>query len=304
MNTDVLIAAQGLSAQDGMRAAREYIEAGERRFSRFKQESELSQLNRSAGQWFDASPEMMTLLQTARQFFQLTDGIFDPTILPDLMRMGYDRSMDEIRAGNSVVPTSASARTPKADFNEMELDLNSSRVRLPQNMQLDFGGIGKSWIVDHAAILLSRYSEACAVNAGGDMRFIGRSPIGLGWPVGLEDPRDPAQALAHMTISHGAVATSSITKRTWRQGDAIRHHLIDPRTGAPAQSDWSCVTVIADEAVTAEVFAKAILIGGPAEAGKLSAKTELVYLVVDREGALHGSPNSQEYVSEHAFIHQ
>ena len=68
MNTDVLVAAQGPLANDRMQAARDAIEAGERRFSRFLQESELSQLNRSAGQWFDASPEMMDVLQKARQF--------------------------------------------------------------------------------------------------------------------------------------------------------------------------------------------------------------------------------------------
>ena len=68
-------------------------------------------------------------------------------------------------------------------------------------MQLDFGGIAKGWIVDQAVTLLSRYSDACAVNAGGDMRFIGHSPIGLGWPVELEDPRDPSQSIARLTVT-------------------------------------------------------------------------------------------------------
>ncbi len=298
MNTDVLVAAQRLLAKKGMQAAREYIEAGERRFSRFQQESELSQLNRSAGQWFNASAETMDVLQKARRFFDLTNGLFDPSVLPDLIRAGYDRSMDEIRGRDNIVSSAASARMPRADFREIELDLNSSRVRLPKNMQLDFGGIAKGWIVDQAVTLLSRYSDACGVNAGGDMRFIGHSPIGLGWPVELEDPRDPTQRIARFTVNHGAVATSSVAKRTWKQGEAIRHHLIDPRTGEPARSDWSCATVIADDTVTAEVYAKALLIGGPAEVEKLTAYNKIVYLVVDRDGNLQGSPNSQEYVHE------
>jgi thiamine biosynthesis lipoprotein len=304
MNTDVLVAAQGSLSKDGMQIARDTIEAGERRFSRFQQESELSQLNRSTGQWFNASQEMMDVLQKARYFFDVTKGLFDPSVLPDLIRAGYDRSMDEIRAQDGVVSSAASDRKPKADFREMELDLNSSRVRLPKDMQLDFGGIAKGWIVDQAVTLLSRYSDACAINAGGDMRFIGRSPIGLGWPVELEDPRDPSQSVARLTVNHGAVATSSVAKRTWKQGEKSRHHLIDPRTGEPVQSDWLCTTVIADDAVTAEVYAKALLIGGPAEVEKLTAHNNIVYLVVDREGALHGSPNSQEYVNEHEYIHQ
>ena len=304
MNTDVVVAAQGPLAKDGMQAAHEYIEAGERRFSRFQQESELSQLNRSAGQRFNASPEMMDILQKARHFFDVTNGLFDPSVLPDLIRAGYDRSMDEICAQGSGVPFIASTRKPKADFREMELDFNSGRVRLPKDMQLDFGGIAKGWIVDQAVTLLSRYSDACAVNAGGDMRFIGHSPIGLGWPVELEDPRDPSQSIARLTVNHGAIATSSVTKRTWKQGEKYRHHLIDPRTGEPAQSDWLCATVIADDAVTAEVYAKALLIGGPGEVEKLTAHNNIVYVVVDREGALHGSPNSQEYFNEHEYIRQ
>ena len=79
------------------------------------------------------------------------------------------------------------------------------------------------------------------------------------------------------------MATSSVTKRTWKQGEVNRHHLIDPRTGEPAQSDWLCATVIADDTVTAEVYAKALLIGGPAEVEKLTAHNNIVYLVVDHE---------------------
>jgi thiamine biosynthesis lipoprotein len=185
----------------------------------------------------------------------------------------------------------------------MELDLNASRVHLPKNMQLDFGGIAKGWIVDQAVSLLSRYSDASAVNAGGDMCFIGHSPIGLGWPVELEDPRDASHIIARLTVTHGAVATSSVAKRTWKQGKKSRHHLIDPRTGEPAQSQWLCATVMADDTVTAEVFAKALLIGSPVEGRKLTEKNNLVYLLVDRAGNLHGSSNSQEYLSEHESIH-
>ena len=110
------------------------------------------------------------------------------------------------------------------------------------------------------------------------------------------------KALRRLTVNHGAVATSSVAKRTWKQGEKSRHHIIDPRTGEPAQSHWLCATVMADDTVTAEVYAKALLIGEPAEVEKLTAKNNIVYLVVDREGNLHGSPNSQEYIREHESI--
>ncbi|HUH98191.1 MAG TPA: FAD:protein FMN transferase [Anaerolineales bacterium] len=304
MSTDVLVAGQGPLAQDGMRAARAYIEAGERRFSRFQPESELSRLNRSAGRWFTASVEMVQLLQKALYFHGLTGGVFDPSVLPDLIRLGYDRSIDEIRARPGMVPAAASAREPRPGLDEMELDEGSRRVRLPKGLQLDFGGIAKGWIVDGAAALLGRYCDACAVNAGGDMRFIGHAPLGLGWPVELEDPRDASHSIARLTLSDGAVATSSVAKRSWKQGGSTRHHLIDPRTGEPARSEWLCATAIAADAVTAEVYAKALLIGPGAGLAELAARNNIVYLLVDRKGNLHGSPHSQELVHEHEFIRQ
>jgi len=91
MNTSVLLAAEGGGwAQIGLRAARMYIHASERRFSRFLPNSELSHLNCSAGEWVTVSADMLELLKLSFKFYEQTDGLFDPSILPDLKRMGYD----------------------------------------------------------------------------------------------------------------------------------------------------------------------------------------------------------------------
>ena len=117
------------------------------------------------------------------------------------------------------------------------------------------------------------------------------------WQVELEDPRDPAQALAILRVRPGAVATSSITKRRWQQGDRVRHHLIDPRSLQPAETDWLSVTVIAPHATTAEVFAKALLIAGSREAERIAAqRNDLAFIAVDRTGQLWGSNNAQEFL--------
>jgi thiamine biosynthesis lipoprotein len=166
-------------------------------------------------------------------------------------------------------------------------------------MEIDLGGIAKSWIVAKAAHLLNSYTDACGVSAGGDILFIGCPQDGMDWEVDLEDPRDPSQTLSQLHVGSGAVATSSVMKRTWKQGEKIRHHLIDPRTGESANTDWLSVTVTSPDIVTAEVYAKAILIGGERELPNLlNARPELTFIAVDRNGKLSGSPNYKEIICE------
>jgi thiamine biosynthesis lipoprotein len=119
------------------------------------------------------------------------------------------------------------------------------------------------------------------------------------WQVALEDPRDPAQTMAILSVGPGAVATSSIKKRCWQQGKHIRHHLIDPRSGEPAETDWLSVTVIAPHATVAEVFAKALLIAGPREVDSIAARqSDLAFIAVDRAGQLWGSTRAKEFLND------
>ncbi len=114
------------------------------------------------------------------------------------------------------------------------------------------------------------------------------------WRIALEDPRDPEQTLAVLQVGPGAVATSSITRRRWEQGDTVRHHLIDPRRGAPAETDWLSVTVVAPHADTAEVYAKALLIAGSRGRSSLAHLGNIAFIAVDREGQLWGSDPAKE----------
>ncbi len=185
----------------------------------------------------------------------------------------------------------------------MSLDLAGQRVRLPQGTEIDLGGIAKGWIVEKAAELLSTYAAVCAVSVGGDMVFKGYPMDGSDWRVNIEDPRDPTQTAAALHVGPRAVVTSSIAKRSWNQGGQTRHHLIDPRTGEPVQTDWLSVTVVSPEITTAEVYAKALLIGGEGQAAHLAAqRPEIAYFVIKSDGTLVGSQNSKEYLNDFSYI--
>ncbi len=301
MNTTILLAAEGERAIEGMQAAKEFIDECEQRFSRFLPASELTELNRSAGEWIPVSHDLMEMLELAQKYYAETKGIFDPSILPDLKRAGYDRSMDELRA-NGVLETALPAKWLSGlNFEQINIDPTARRVCLPKGMEIDLGGIAKGWIVKQAAALLRQYSEVCGVSAGGDILFIGQPQDGLGWDVYLEDPRDSTQMLAQLNIPSGAVATSSVMKRSWKQGNQSQHHLIDPRTGKPAQTEWLSVSVLCADIVDADVYAKAILIGGTRVANELiESKPGLHFIAVDPQGNLVGSPNFKEFIYEPA----
>ena len=153
----------------------------------------------------------------------------------------------------------------------------------------------KGWIAEQASRLLSEYAAACAVSAGGDMFMAGLPADEASWSIGLEDPRDPDHDLTTLHVKPGALATSSIAKRRWQQGRRWQHHIIDPRTGTPADTDWLSVTVIAPHAALAEAYAKALLIGGSREAERIVARRpEIIYLAVDHNGQLWGSARAEE----------
>jgi thiamine biosynthesis lipoprotein len=303
MNTDVMLAAQGNSilVEQGFEKVQQYIEASERRFTRFSDQSELSQLNRSAGTWFHASGDMTFVVFLAQHYVAQTGGLFDPSILPDLERVGYDRSMDLVRAEDNQLAPVRFGPTPRSvPFEGLIVKPDENLIFLPHGMRLDLGGIAKGWIAEQAAMILAEYSQTCLVDAGGDMFMVGLPEGEEYWQIDLEDPGDAGQPLTGLNVSPGALATSSVAKRAWKQGEMSRHHLIDPRTGEPAESDWLSVTVIAPHADMAEVFAKALLIAGPLEADMIAMNApEISFLAVDRGEKIWGTLESLEFINEY-----
>jgi FAD:protein FMN transferase len=300
MNTDILLAAEGQADQllAGFEEAHQFIQNSESRFTRFSPASELSELNRSAGERFPASRDLFAVVALARQYFHLTRGLFDPSILADLHRAGYDRSMDVLRAEGPGPLFESLLSGQQPSFSEVDLDESDRTILLPPGMALDLGGIAKGWIAEQAATILSKVSRACVVDAGGDMFMVGL-PDGMEqWPVVLEDPLQPSSTLTSFQVGPGGVATSTITKRTWQQVGMNRHHIIDPRTGQAAISEWISVTVIAAHTHQAEVFAKALLIAGPQEAQEIARDSGMAfsYLAIDQNKKVWGNQEELENI--------
>ena len=234
----------------------------EQRWSRFLPSSELRTLNDAAGSGTPIPLSAITfeLVTAALDAWRATGGLFDPAILPSLVAAGYNRSFEQ---GQSP-PLPAPGHNPGVCA-RIAVDAAAASVALPAGCALDLGGIGKGRAADLVVEeLLDRDVRGVCVNLGGDLRVAGEAPDGgEAWAVGLEEPDDPDTTWGVVGLRDGALATSSTTRRRWSAADGTtRHHLIDPRTGAPATAPLQSVTVIAASAMEAEVHAKASLIAG------------------------------------------
>jgi thiamine biosynthesis lipoprotein len=257
MGTEVHLIVGGADDEDDvLDLAQARIDDLEQRWSRFLPDSEITRLNETAGEGPQpVSAITFDVVALAVDEWHRTDGVFDPTVLPALRAAGYTTSFDAMNTST----VSATSTQPSPGCRGIVLDDAALTIALPATTAIDLGGIGKGHAADLVADeLIDRATSGC-VNLGGDMRVWGPSPTDEpAWPIALDD--DPSYIVG---LSAGAIATSTIAKRQWRTADgATLHHLIDPRTGEPAQTNIRSVTVIAGDAMTAEIDAKVVLITG------------------------------------------
>ena len=241
----------------------------ERRLSRFRSDSELSQLNQNGGSAFRASPTLVGIVETALWAASQTGGLFDPTILHQLELAGYDRSFEYMASpeplanltGITTKPTPVSGHQRPYSFRSVQINSTRTEITKPAALKLDLGGIGKGWTVDRAADRLQGLGPFL-INAGGDIYAYHAPPGERGWQIDLIHPLHPQLMIARLYLHHRALATSTIVKRRWSREGQILHHLINPFTGRPADTDALSVTVTANRTTLAEVYAKVALIQG------------------------------------------
>jgi thiamine biosynthesis lipoprotein len=226
--------------------------------SRFRAESELSQLNQQAGRPVAVSETLWAVVQAALEAARQTDGLITPTVLPALEAAGYDRTFAAIQ---NLPQTSQVFKTCEVYLADIHIDLATRTIYLPEGMRLDLGGFAKGWAADEAARRLGATAPTL-VDAGGDIAVSGPRADGSSWPVGIADPHNLNQNLTVIRLSHGGLATSGRNIRHWQKNGQEQHHLIDPRSGQPALTDVLTASVVASSALEAEIAAKMAAILG------------------------------------------
>ena len=256
MGSDIHLVLPARRASDAARAVEHLFAEWEDVLSRFRPESELSLVNAQAGTPVTVGPILLAAVEAAVEAARATGGLFDPTLGHELVRLGYDRSFEEI----GDVPAACARPRGGGAWRTIVVDRDGGTVTVPPDGALDLGGIAKGMAVDASLELLGGLGiETALVSAGGDLAVLGLPPGRRAWDVLVGgDPRGPVVPLVR-----GALATSGSARRHWRQGNVARHHLIDPGTGEPAVSGLREVTVAAGTCRMAEVGATVAFIAGP-----------------------------------------
>ena len=247
------------------------LDAIDRACSRFRADSELARLNAAGGSWRPVSPLFLAALEVALAAARSTDGLVDPTLGATMRVLGYDRDFA------TVAPSGAPLRVRvrrAAGWRAIDVDRTARRVRVPRGVELDLGATAKAFAADQAARRISTATGAgVLVSLGGDCAIAGPPPDG-GWTVHVTDRHDaPADAPGRtIALASGGLATSGTTARQWVRGDRPLHHLVDPRTGWPAEVVWRTASVAAGSCVDANVASTAAIVLGRAAPQWLEAR--------------------------------
>ena len=287
----------GPDSRGAARAARHRLEWIDARLSRFRSDSELSRLNADPRPLVPASPLLRAAVRAALWAAERSGGLVDPTLLPDLERAGYRRSLTGIaRAGLGQALAEAPARAPARAREEqrwraIRVDDEGGTIARPPGLRIDTGGTTKGLAADMAAQVFKGSDPIKTrwfVDCGGDLRL--DAADGEPFSVSVEHPLTRAVADT-VEVRAGAVATSGPGRRLWRGADGrAAHHLLDPATGEPAWTGLVSATALAPTALEAETLAKVALLGGAVRARRALARHGGVLVhddgAVERVGAL------------------
>ena len=283
--------------------------------SRFRPDSEIcslrTALDRSApGRPVQVSPLLAEAIAVALRAARLTDGDVDPTVGGAMSAVGYDRDFDRVPRTGPPLPVSAStvsaaAVTARTVPGWRTVHLEGRQLVMPPGVQLDLGATAKAWAADRAAARIgSELGCGVLVSLGGDIAVAGPAPAG-GWRVRVQDvtgsPDDPPVGpYALIAIRDGGLATSSTSARRWQRGGDVLHHILDPRTGWPAEAVWRTVSVTAGTCADANTASTAAVIRGRAALGWL-AKLGMPARLVDSTGVVFtvaGWPDEEQSEEE------
>jgi thiamine biosynthesis lipoprotein len=238
---------------DAHRRAHDQLAQLEGRWSRFVPTSEISRINTADGCPVVVHPDTIRLLRSTVDAWQLTRGVFDPTIGSALSTLGYDQPFQPgMRRGDQQTQ-------PAPGLSSMWLDETAGIVCVDAGVQIDPGGCGKGLAADMVTETLARHGHTdVVVNVGGDVRAVSASQP---WTIDID--LGPRRTVS-IGLVDGAVATSSTTHRRWTTTDGHDvHHLIDPSSGLPSLAVDDTVAVVANCGVWADVLASVAVIAGP-----------------------------------------
>lgn len=254
MDTVMTLEACGQNADAALDEAVAEIERLDALWSIASSDGEIARLN--AEKQITASADTLALLTRAKEISAATDGLFSTTIAPLMEAWGFT-------SGDYRVPDEAELSALLAHVDDEEIAISDSTVTIPADAKVDLGGIAKGFTSARVMeIFRENGVESGILSLGGNVQALGTKPDGSLWRVGLQDPADERALFATLELADKAVITSGAYERNFEQNGITYHHIIDPRTGYPAESGLSSVTIVSDDGTLADGLSTALFIMG------------------------------------------
>lgn len=254
MDTVMTLEAYGQNADAALDEAVAEIERLDALWSIASSDGEIAQLN--AEKQITASADTLALLTRAKEISAATGGLFSTTIAPLMEAWGFT-------SGDYRVPDEAELSALLAHVDDEEIAISDSTVTIPADAEVDLGGIAKGFTSARVMeIFRENGVENGILSLGGNVQALGTKPDGSLWRVGLQDPADERALFATLELADKAVITSGAYERNFEQNGITYHHIIDPRTGYPAESGLSSVTIVSDDGTLADGLSTALYIMG------------------------------------------
>ena len=278
MNTIMNLTVYGEEASQLLKEARALIQTYEERLSVNVETSDVAKLNRAGGQPVQVSEETYELIQKSIAISEQTEGIFDISIYPLVRAWGFTE--EEYR-----VPSEEERQkiAGTVDYRQIRLEEDHTVV-----MQIDLGGIAKGYVSDKLMELFrDRGAKAAVVSLGGNVQTYGTKPDGTPFTVGITDPADGESMLGTIEVGQTAVITSGSYQRYFEKDGVRYHHIMDKKTGAPAESDLTSVTVLCEHGETADSIATAMFVMGKERAIAFEREhDDISCILIDKDGGI------------------
>lgn len=255
MDTAMTVTAYGKNSKEAVKAVESELNRLNLLWSVENPSSEIFKLNQNKKMTVSADTEK--LISRAKKISDLTDGDFDITVQPLVTKWGFYSSLE------NRVPTQSEIDKALDFVGYQNIALSDTDVSLKDNTSVDLGGIAKGYASFSAAELLKNQGiESAVMSLGGNVRVIGTKPDGADWTVAIADPDDSSADIGFVKVADTAVITSGGYQRYFEKNGKKYHHIIDPKTGYPAQSGLKSVTVVSGDDILADALSTALFVKG------------------------------------------
>ena len=260
MDTYMEITAYGRKSEEAVEAAAKEIERLDELLSTGSESSEITMMNNN--KTGNVSEDTAYLLKRSIELWKTTGGAFDITIYPVMRAWGFT-------CGEFRVPDNAelTGLLDNVDASKLEFNENTKTLTLPENVEIDFGGIAKGYTSERVAKIMKEYGiKSATLNLGGNVQTIGPKPDGSEWRIAVKNPDNTQSYLGVISVEDKAVITSGGYERYFEEDGIVYHHIIDPKTGKPAQNGLISVTIVCEDGTLADGLSTALYVLGKDEA--------------------------------------